>query len=112
MSEQLHEHQSYHRRIDDNIDEIHPHLRHDMAIKSLEKRTDDLECFRDAHQPSLAYLDSVIKRNEERAEFFKKTAYNIAGWGIMGILTFVGGVFITVIWPALIIKFKQYLSGF
>lgn len=106
------EHKSYHRRVDDNADEMYPHYRHELAIKSLEQRTADLECFRNVSQPSLAYIESVIKRNEERADFYKKTAYNIAGWGIMGILTFIGGVFVTVLWPALIVKIKQYLGGF
>ena len=106
------EHPSYHRRISDNVDEMYPHYRHEIAIKALEQRTSDLECFRNSSQPSLLYIDSIIKRNEERAEFFKKMAYNIAGWGIMGILTGLGGLLIAVIWPALMTKLKQYLGGF
>jgi len=102
-----------HRRVTDSEDtELHYHYRHEMAIQTLEKRVEELDVFKNHSQPSIAYIESVIKKNQERAEFFKKTAYNIAGWGIMGILTFIGGVFITVVWPALMTKARQYLGGF
>jgi hypothetical protein len=112
MPELPHERESYHRRLEDNIDEVYPHYRHEIAIQSLEKRTEVIETFIMDSKPSIAYIESVIKRNEERAEFYKKTAYNIAGWGIMGLLTFIGGVFVTVVWPALMVKVRQYLGGF
>ena len=106
MSEAIGQHQ---RETDS---EPYYHYRHELAIKALEKRVDDHAKFIDYASPNLAYIESVINRNNERAEFFKKTTYNIAGWGIMGILTCVGGVFITVVWPALMAKIKSYIGGF
>ena len=104
------EHVSYHRRESDNED--YPHYRHELAIKDLDKRLQECECLQKDAQPSIDYIKSVIKRNEERAEFYKKTAYNIAGWGIMGLMTAIGGLFVSVIWPSLMIKLRQYLGGF
>ena len=112
MYEQTHEHKSYHKRSDDGPDEDYSHYRHELAIKDLEKRVHVCEFINKDSQPSIDYIKSVIKRNEERAEFYKKTTYNIAGWGIMGILTAMGGLFVTVIWPSLMIKLRQYLGGF
>jgi len=106
------DHVSYHRRTSDNIDDLYPHHRHEIAINSLDNRTKEIEKFMMDSAPSIAYIKSIIKRNEERAEFYKKTAYNIAGWGIMGVLTAIGGIFVTVIWPALMVKLRQYLGGF
>ena len=114
MSDQPHEHESYHKRAGDTED--HTHLRHeifiDNVVDDLTKRLHACECSQKDAQPSIDYIKSIIKRNEERAEFYKKTSYNIAGWGIMGLMTAVGGLFVTVIWPALMVKLRQYLGGF
>ena len=107
------EHVSYHKRLtDDSSDADYPHYRHELAIKDLDKRLKDCECIQKDSMPSIEYIQSVIKRNEKRAEFMEKMAYNLAGWGIMGLLTAVGGFFVAVIWPALMVKLRQYLGGF
>jgi len=93
-------------------DDVYPHYRQELAIKDLDKRLHDCECTNKDSQPSIDYIKSVIKRNEKRAEFMEKMAYNLAGWGIMGILTAIGGLFVTVVWPSLMVKLRQYLGGF
>jgi len=57
MSEQQHEYESYHRRLDDDIDQVYPHYRHELSIKSLEKRTDDMEKFIMDSALSIAYVN-------------------------------------------------------
>lgn len=34
------------------------------------------------------YHESVIERNKELADFFKKLAFELAKWGLIGVLTF------------------------
>jgi hypothetical protein len=104
------EHASYHSREGDT--DQYAHYRHELSIKELEKRVDDLDCFKLYASPNIAYIESVIKRNNKRAEFFEKMAYNISGIGVMGLLTGLGALFVSVIWPALMAKFRQYLGGF
>jgi len=100
-----------HRREDDDDSAIHFHYRHELAIKNLERRAADLESFKTYAQPNVDYINSVIKRNNEKAEFYKKTAYNIAGWGIMGLITWIGVLVTTIVFPAIMTKFKEYLGG-
>ena len=101
-----------HRRVTDQVEgEVHYHYRHEVAIQNLERRASDLETFKTDATPNIEYIKSIIKRNNERAEFYKKTGYNLAGWGIMGIVTWLGVIVTTIVFPAIMTKFKQYLGG-
>ena len=109
MNEEIHEHR---RREDDNDDITFSHYRHEMKLKELELRVNNVEAFNADAQPNIDYIKSVIRKNNERADFYKKTAYNIAGWGFMGIITWIGFIISSVMWPALMTKLRQYLGGF
>lgn len=110
--EELPEHPFHHRRASDQDDsEVHYHYRHEVAIQNLERRANDFDAFKIYATPNIEYIKSAIKRNNERADFYKKTAYNIAGWGIMGIVTWIGFIITTIVFPAIMTKFKQYLGG-
>ena len=99
------------RRREGDIED-YTQLRHEIHINELDKRMKILECFALRAELPLEYIESVIKRNNERAEALKKITTNIVGWGIMGIMTWIGIIVTTIIWPAIMTKLKQYIGGF
>lgn len=88
------------------------HYRHEIKIIELDQRTCKMEIFVNRAELPIEYIESIIKRNNERADAIKKITENIIGWGIMGFMTWIGVLVTTIVWPALITKLKQYISGF
>jgi hypothetical protein len=86
----------------------------EIQIHDLSKQSDKIDKFISDAEPLLEYVRAEIQRNDEKSRLYKKLYEQVLGWGVIGIVSLLGSwifALMTIIYPVVCGKIRQYLGG-